>query len=308
MSDPISRRLFLASTVTVAAGAAAHAAKKKAREETVSAEHVVASASNAPRLFKLGMVTYNFAPEWDLATLLKRCKAAGIGGVEPRTTHKHGIEPTLSKSERQEVRKKFKDADIVLWCLGTVCEFHSPDQAVVKKNIDECKGWIELAHDLGAHAVKVRPNGLPKEVEESKTLEQIGNSLRTCGEAAQSAGVEVVCEVHGNGTAEPPRMRRIMDVAHHPAVGVTWNSNGSDVKNGSVKESFELLRPFIKSCHINNLLSGYPYRELFTLFRESGYDRWTEMEFNPPLASKDEHDNVLFMQYYKGLWNELSKA
>jgi hypothetical protein len=117
-----------------------------------------------------------------------------------------------------------------------------------------------------------------------------------------------MCEVHGGGTSEPTRMRKLMDIANHPDVGVTWNSNGADVKNGSVKESFELLRPFIKNCHINDLLSGYPYRELFTLFRQAGYDRYTEMEFNPSLESRSDRDNLLFLKYYKGMWDELSKA
>jgi len=264
--------------------------------------------SAAPRKFKLGMVTYNFAPEWDLKTLLRRCKEAGIDGIEPRTTHKHGIEPSLPKDQRAAVRRQIEDSGVVLWCLGTTCEFHAPDAAVVQKNIDQCKAWIDLAHDLGAHCVKVRPNSLPKGVEEAQTLDQIGHSLRTCAEAGQPAGIEIVCEVHGNQTSEPSRMRRIMDAAGHPGVGVTWNSNASDVKDGSVRASFELLKPFIKSCHINDLLSGYPYRELFTLFREAGYDRYTEMEFGQSLESTSDKDNVLFMKYYKGVWNELSKA
>lgn len=63
-------------------------------------------------------------------------------------------------------------------------------------------------------------------------------------------------------------MRKIMDCADHKNVGVTWrNSNGTDVKNGSVKESFDLLSKFIRCCHINELIGGYPYRELFSLLR-----------------------------------------
>ena len=39
-----------------------------------------------------------------LRELLTTCEAAGIQGVELRTEHAHGVEPTLSKSERKEVR------------------------------------------------------------------------------------------------------------------------------------------------------------------------------------------------------------
>ena len=66
-------------------------------------------------------------------------------------------------------------------------------------------------------------------------------------------------------------MRRIMDVCSHPSVGVTWNSNDTDVVDGSVAASFALLRPFIRCCHITDLRSAYPYRELFSLLRQSGF-------------------------------------
>ena len=47
---------------------------------------------------KLGLISYNVAQDWDLPTVLKNCKAAGIEGFEARTGHKHGIEPTCRRS------------------------------------------------------------------------------------------------------------------------------------------------------------------------------------------------------------------
>jgi hypothetical protein len=139
----------------------------------------------------------------------------------------------------------------------------------------------------------------------ARTLEQIGRALTQCGRAAADAGVDIWVEVHGNGTAHPPHMRTIMEHAGHPRVGVTWNSNDTDVRNGSVAEYFKLLRPWIKSCHINELHSGYPYRELFRLLRETGYDRVTlaEIPGMPDLASAER-----LMRYYKMLWTELNRA
>ena len=51
-------------------------------------------SSVGPR-FRLGLVTYNTAAKWDLPTLLKVCKDTGISPVELRTTHDHGVEPSL---------------------------------------------------------------------------------------------------------------------------------------------------------------------------------------------------------------------
>jgi hypothetical protein len=223
--------------------------------------------------------------------------------------HKHGVEPSLTKEQRKDVRKRFVDAGIEIWGCGTTCEFHSPDAAVVKKNIETCKRFVDLVADLGGRGVKVRPNGLPKGVPTAKTLEQIGKSLVLCGQAAEDAGVEIWVEVHGSGTAHPPNMKTIMEHCGHRRVGLTWNSNGGDVKGGSIGEYFNLLWPWIRSCHINELYKDaagvYPYRELFRLFRQHGYDRATLCEVGRGVP--DEAAGTEMLRYYKALWTELNR-
>jgi len=155
--------------------------------------------------FKLGLVTYNLAKDWDISTIIANCELTGFEAVELRTTHKHGVELSLGKEQRMEVKKRFAGTKVRLLSLGTVCEFHSPDQTVVRKNIDECKRFVELAHDIGALGVKIRPNGIPKEVPESQTIAQIGASLRECGEAAKGSGIEIWAEVHGKDSSNPAR-------------------------------------------------------------------------------------------------------
>ncbi|MFN7930556.1 MAG: TIM barrel protein [Blastocatellia bacterium] len=249
--------------------------------------------------FKLGLVTYNIAKDWDIATIIKNCEATGYEAVELRTTHKHGVEPTLGKAERAEVKQRFAAAKVRLLSLGSVCEFHAPDQTVVRKNIDECKRFVELAHDIGALGVKVRPNGIPKDVPEEKTIAQIGQSLHECGEFAKGAGVEIWVEVHGAESQVPARMQRMMEAAAHSQVGICWNSNPTDVENGSVKKSFALLKPWLRSAHINELSKpDYPWRELFGLMKQANYNRYCLMEV------ADSSDALRLMRFYRALWLE----
>lgn len=256
-----------------------------------------------PRKFRLGLVTYNVAAQWDLATLIENCREAGIDGVEFRTGHKHGVEPTLSAEQRREVKKRCADAGVVIWGLGSVCEFHAPDPAVVKKNIADCAEFVKLAADLGARGVKVRPNAFPKGVPKEKTIEQIGKALVECGKVAADHGVEIWLEVHGKETQEPPNIRAVMDACPHRAVGVCWNSNPPDVKDGSVKWAFDLLKDRLLSCHINDLGSNYPWRELFTLLREHGYDRFTLCEYGKNVSAAE---GVAFLKQYRQRWLELT--
>ncbi len=67
---------------------------------------------------RLGLVTYMMAADWDLDTIIQKCQMLGFEGVELRTTHAHGVEVTLDQSQRQEVRKRFQNSDVVLWGLG----------------------------------------------------------------------------------------------------------------------------------------------------------------------------------------------
>jgi sugar phosphate isomerase/epimerase len=266
-------------------------------------------AEEKPLKFKLGLVSYMVSSTWDLPTTLKICKSTGVAAVECRTTHKHGVEPSLSSDDRKKVKSQFADSGVVFWGCGSTCEFHDPDPAKVKKQIDDCKAFIKLVADLGGKGVKVRPNGLPKTVEVAKTLEQIGKTLIECGKAAEEAGVEIWVEVHGAGTQEPANMKTIMEQCGHKSVGLTWNSNPTDVKNGSVADSFKMLAPWIKSCHINTLENDvkkvYPYRELFKLLRESGYDRYTLCEVGKSYPKPEEGEE--YLKQYHALWTELAK-
>ncbi len=69
-----------------------------------------------------------------------------------------------------------------------------------------------------------------------------------------------------------------------------------------MKTAFNLLRPWLKSCHINELVNGYPYRELFSLMKKSGYDRWTLCE------AAESREPERFLKFYRALWLELNRA
>jgi Xylose isomerase-like TIM barrel len=323
MARKRGRRSFLKQNLGGASLALAGALGASGDREFASSSGLPPSESHetAPR-FKLGLVTYQLAQSWDIDTIIKNCEATRFEGVELRTTHQHGVEPSISKERRAEVRKRFEGSGVRLVSLGSTCEYESPDPNVVKQNIEETRRFCELAHDLGCMGVKVRPNGFPPGSDHAKVLEQIGQALNQCGDAARDLGVEIWLEVHGEETERPPNIRRIMEVCNHSSVGICWNSNDNDIVEGSVRPSFELLKPWLRSCHINELwrtpspwdASGdeqtakttagfpqwkklYPWRELFALFRTAGYGRYTFAEI--PASCEP----LRLMRYYRALWD-----
>src|ERR1041385_664739 len=107
----------------------------------------------------LGAVTYNVLKDMDLESVIKTLEATGFEAVELRTGHKHGVEPSLSPAERERVQKRFQASKVRLLSLGSTCEFQSPDAAERQRNVEMGKKFVDLAHDVGAWGVKVRPNG-----------------------------------------------------------------------------------------------------------------------------------------------------
>jgi sugar phosphate isomerase/epimerase len=249
-----------------------------------------------PRM-KLGTVTYNLAQDWDVPTIIKNCEAAGFQGVELRTGHKHGVEVSLSKEQRAEVRKRFADSKVELMGLGSAFDFHTPDQQKLRKDIAATKEYIVLAQNVGATGVKVRPNGLPKEVPVEKTLEQIGRSLHELGDFAKQHGQVIRLEVHGTGTQLLPNIKRVLDSADHPSVGACWNSNPTDLDGAGFDSNFDLVKNKIFSVHLRDLfLEDYPFRKLFARLNQVQFSGYCLAEIPPS-------DNpVRVMRYFRALW------
>jgi sugar phosphate isomerase/epimerase len=157
---------------------------------------------------------------------------------------------------------------------------------------------VQLAHDLGSPSVKVRPNGLPPNVPEEKTLEQIGKALAECGDAARNQGVKIQLEVHGEESERVPRIRKILDYGgNHPGVRVCWNSNQTDLLDGGFDANFRLVRDQIGQVHMRDLfLEEYPWRLLVTSL--------TGMKFTGYCFAEipESPDPVRVLKYFRGLF------
>ncbi|MFM7102770.1 MAG: sugar phosphate isomerase/epimerase family protein [Verrucomicrobiota bacterium] len=284
------RRSFLQSLPALALGAALPAAPAQAAQPA-------AGLPKGPSPMKLGLVTYNLAKDWDVPTILRHCTAARFDGVELRTTHAHRVEVQLSAAERAEVRRQFAGSAVQLYGLGSAFDYHTPDPAQLRRDIEATKAYLQLAHDVGASGIKVRPNDLPKEVPVEKTLEQIGRALGELGATAAGLGQQIRLEVHGRGTAQLPRIQRILEVAGHPAVGACWNSNQTDLDGDGFDANFDRVKTRIIEVHLRDLfLDEYPFRRLFQRLQESGYTGFTLAEI------PESPDPLRVMRYFRGLW------
>ncbi|MFW6279962.1 MAG: sugar phosphate isomerase/epimerase family protein [Planctomycetota bacterium] len=246
----------------------------------------------------LGLVTYNLAKDWDLSTIIEMCSEHNFDGVELRTTHAHGVEVDLSAEQREQVRRQFADSPVTLAGLGSAFEYHSPDPQEVRTNIEGTKEYAQLAADVGAPGVKVRPNGLSDSVEEDQTLQQIGEALAECADYAEDLGVEIRLEVHGPETSDPARIRKIIDYADHPNALVCWNSNPGEDEDGSIKKNFNMLADDIALVHMRDLCTDdYPWAELIRRLEQINYEGFCLAE----IPASDQPGRI--MDYYRTIWD-----
>jgi hypothetical protein len=264
-----------------------------------------ARGADAPAAIRFGLVTYQWGRDWDLPTLLRNCQAAGVLGVELRTTHAHGVEPSLSADGRREVKQRFADSPVQLVGLGSAEEFHRPDPELLKQSIEATKAFIKLSHDVGGTGVKVRPNDLPKGVPVEKTTAQIGAALNVVGAFGADYGQQVRLEVHG-GCARLPVIKQIMDVATHPNVGVCWNSNDSDLEAPGLEHNFNLVKARLgATTHVRQLdTPGYPFADLLKLFVAANYRGWWLLE----AGGKDPADRVQALRQQRELFDRMLAA
>lgn len=270
---------------------------------TVTSRAAWASSIAASQM-RIGLVTYLWGKDMSLPELLSSCEKSGVLGVEVRTEHKHGVEPSLSKAERVEVRKRFADSPVALIGYGSNCEYHSDDPAKVKQNIELTKRYIELMHDCGGTGVKVKPNGFSKGLSREKTIEQIGKSLNEVAAYGENYGQKIRVEVHGGGTSDLPFMRDIFAVADHANAYVCWNSNDEDLKGEGLEANFKMVQDrFGDTVHIRELNVGkYPYAQLMQLFKGINYAGWILLE-----CRTDPADKVAAMIEQRQIFEEMLK-
>jgi len=300
MKTNITRRNFLFSSAVT--GMAASLPGLTLLSEIKADKQKVEPLNKTP--LKIGLMTYLLGSKWDIETIIRNCSVAGYLSVELRTTHAHGVEVTLTPAQRAEVRKRFEDSPIERISLASAFQYHSPDAAELRKNIEGTKEYILLARDVGAIGVRVFPNALPENVPPEKTMEQIGKALAEVGKFGNDHGVEVRVCVHGTRTDSVPVIKRIIHYSQSPYVYVNWNCNASDKQGNGLEYNFNMVKDRIRGVHIHDLHdSSYPYRDFFRLLSSAGYKGYCNAEIG-----RISCEPVEFMKVYKGLFLALQNA
>lgn len=249
---------------------------------------------------RLGIVTYNIAKNWSIDEIIVNCTEALINAVELRTTHAHGVEVSLSKAHRGEVKERFVDSAVELASLGSTFEYHAVDKEEVQRNVAGTKEYAQLAKDVGASGIKVRPNGFQTAagIPAETTLEQIGKALDECASFSADIGIKIRLEVHGRDTSRLVNIRKILDFADNTNLYLCWNCNQTDLEDGGLAENFGMVSDRVEFVHMRDLfLTEYPWSEFFKLLKAQGYNGVCCAEIPESL------DPIRVLRYYRALFD-----
>ncbi len=236
----------------------------------------------------------------------------------------HQAPPSL----RKEVRSRTAAAGITVGCLTPyVKDFAVPDAGRREAAIATMKRYAQMAAELGCPNIRVLAGHEVREAERADYLPRLVESLRTLGDVAKDAGVNLVIENHMDTMAITARQTlEVVRAVNHPAVGILYDQPNLMVcKAEPVEEAFPPQAPYIRHVHVKDyaLVHGrkvaavlgtglVPWPRILPLLHGAGYGGFLTLEYEmrwfPTEIPSPEVGFVEGAKYLRGLLAELERA
>ena len=264
-------------------------------------------------------------PDWTFKSIVGFAKANGYDGLELRGILRE-LDllkcPEFNNTENiRASRKLMEDNGLQFVNLGSSTNLHQPEGEGRKKQIDDGKRFIDLAHQIGCPFIRVFPNNFPKDQERTATLELISNGLIELGNYAKDSNVKVLMETHGE-VVYTADIEKIMKTAEHPQVGLIWDAlNMWTITKESPSMVYEKLKKYIFHTHIKNatLLNDkisyvllekgdVPIFEAIDALAKGGYHGYYSFEWEKLWHPEIESPEIALADYPKAMTNHFNNS
>jgi sugar phosphate isomerase/epimerase len=234
-------------------------------------------------------------PDWTLKQIVDFASQHHFQGIEVRGILRQ-LDlpkcPEFGKDQIAATMRMMNDRDLKFVDLGSGATLHFPESAERRKNIDEGKRFIDLAHVLKCPYVRVFPNNFLKEQSKEETMDLIVKGLLELGDFAKRSNVMVLAETHGD-LIRVDDLVKVMTAAKHEKVGLVWDVTNMWIKTKEpVSIAYERLKKYIRHTHIKNakLVDGnivytrlkegeVPIFEAIDLLLNGGFDGYYSFEW-----------------------------
>lgn len=244
-------------------------------------------------------------PDWSFAEITEFAAKHNYNGIEVRGIQRQMDLPLCpefsSVQNRSTTMSLMKDKGLKFINLGSSSNLHTAEPTERKKQLDDAKRFIDLAHQIDCPYIRVFPNNLPKEQEKNATIDLITHGLIELGNYAKDSNVTVLMETHGD-LVQSTDVLSIMKQAGGASTGLIWDvTNMWTITKEPPSVVYERLKHYIKHTHIKDakLINGkieycflgkgeVPIFEAIDLLTKGGYEGYFSFEWeklwHPELA------------------------
>ena len=178
------------------------------------------------------------------------------------------------------------------------------DAEKLESSLRLAESHIDIASDLECKYIRVFGGPIPVGISHVAAIRRVGEHLHRLGEYAARRGVYVLIETHDDWVVTS-RLRRTVEAADHPNVGVLWDVHHPvRVANESVAEVWANIGPWVRSVDLKDSVTdfearlGYryvqigdgeiPLKDALKILKAASFDGWLTFEWekvwHPSLA------------------------
>jgi sugar phosphate isomerase/epimerase len=254
-------------------------------------------------------------PDWTLKQIVDFAATNHFQGIEVRGILRQMDLPKCPEFSKENISSSLLmlgDKNLKFVNLGSGATLHFPESPERRKNIEDGKRFIDLAHELKCPYIRVFPNNFLKERSKSETMDLIAKGLLELGDHAKKSGVKVLCETHGDLIVADDLLK-VMKAAEHKNVGLLWDVvNMWIMTHESPAMVYEKLKKYIYHTHIKNankvndkinyvrLKEGeVPIFEAIDLLAKDGYKGYYSFEWEKLWHPEIEDPELAIADYAK---------
>ncbi len=256
-------------------------------------------------------------PNWRFNQIIDVAAQYGYHGIEFRCEagHRHGVEITTAKSQRNRMREQLEKAGITPCCLGLSLKLIEDDF------LEQLPIRLELAVDLGCPGLRVFCGRADESVGRQTHIERGARALRAAADLASDAGVEIWLETH-DWASRATDAAAIVRMADHESAGINYDNMHPYRMGEPLDATIAELGTLVRHTHFHDGLADQekvvvrpigegdlPIDQMFLALIQMGFDGYLSGEWfydqygeDPDTALAAYHKDLIDLAQRHGVY------
>ncbi|WKN31150.1 TIM barrel protein [Porifericola rhodea] len=226
----------------------------------------------------------------------------GISAVEYVSGFFDGKEQDQAYLKKLNQRAADYDVDNVLimvdlWKYKTA----SPNKSERKEAVEQHKPWIDAAHTLGCHAIRINANGY-EGLERQAAADAFSETLYQLSDYGNGSDISVIVENHGGLSSDGKWLAGVMKQVNRENVGTLPDFGNLNISKDEQYDRYlliEELMPYAKGVSAktfdftkNGEESSMDVSRLMQIVKDAGFKGYVGIEFGGKLEKISKKDGV----------------